>query len=442
MIVPKKFRPVKTFRNQSIILFLTGALFLASQAGLSQTPVGGILNGNIIMQSNIRSVLLYKDGFEMGTPVMRLNSGEKLKLTFDDLDADLKSYKYTIVHCESDWSVSSDLQPRDYIDGYEEDNIDDFAYSFNTTVRYTHYSLAFPTQNLRPKISGNYLVRVYTEDPADPSFSWRFMVLETCPIGIEGQVHQANSISDRLSKQQIDFTIHFNGMQIDNPGRNLKIVITQNDRQDNPIRNIQPSFTKGESMEFTNNDAITFDAGNEFRSFDIKSLVYQTERIKTIRRDEKGFEVILLNDANRMLKNYSTEKEINGRMLIKSDDHARDSEVEADYAWVTFTLPYFPKLANGDVFLLGALTDWQLNESSKLNYDYEQKCYTGKLMLKQGHYDYLYLLVNSRTGHPEFSMTEGNHWETENEYTIWVYYRSGGDLYDRLLALQNLNMIR
>jgi hypothetical protein len=267
-------------------------------------------------------------------------------------------------------------------------------------------------------------------------------VFETSPIGIEGKVHQANSISDRLSKQQIDFTVHFNGMQIDNPGRNLKIVITQNDRQDNPVRNIQPSFTKGESMEFTNNDAITFDAGNEYRSFDIKSLVYQTERIKTIRRDEKGFEVILLNDANRMLKNYSTEKEINGRMLIKSDDHARDSEVEADYAWVTFTLPYFPKLANGDVFLLGALTDWQLNEGGKLNYDYEQKCYTGKLMLKQGHYDYLYLFVNSRTGHPEFSMTEGNHWETENEYTIWVYYRSGGDLYDRLLALQNLNMIR
>ena len=398
-------------------------------------------NDNLILKPNIKTVLFYKDGFELATPVLILNSPEKIKLSFDDLDADLKPYKFTIMHCESDWMPSTELQPIDYIDGYNEDNIDDFSYSFNTTVHYTHYSLIFPSANLKPKISGNYIIKVYISDPSEAIFTWRFMVLESTPLGISGNVHQANNIADRLTKQQIDFNINYNGMRVDNPGQNIKVVITQNERQDNSLRNIQPSFARGESLEYSNNDAISFDGGNEFRSFDTKSLIYQTERIRTIQRDESGIHVDLLNDTRRTFKNYATEKDINGRKLIKSEDHAQNSDIEADYAWVSFTLPYQAMLGNGEIFLMGALTDWQLNENSRMTYNFEQKSYVMRLLLKQGHYDYLYLFIDKISNQPDISLIEGSHWETENEYTIWVYYRSGGDLYDRLVGLQNLNSI-
>ena len=409
--------------------------------GFSANPIPDPANGNMILKLNIKTVLLFKEGFELAAPVMRLKSEDKLKLTFDDLDADLKHYKFTILHCQSDWTTSSDLQSIDYIEGYNEDNIDDFAYSFNTTVHYTHYSLIFPTPGLKPKLSGNYILKVYIDDPADPVFSWRFMVFETSLLGVVGNIHQANNISDRLAKQQIEFTIHYNGMQVDNPGRNIKVVITQNDCQDNALRNVQPSFTRGESLEYSNNDAISFDGGNEFRSFDIKSLIYQTERIRTIQHDDKGIQVRLLDDTRRTFKNYSSEKDINGRKLIKNEDHAQNSEIEADYAWVYFTLPYQAMLSNGQIYLLGALTDWQLNENSLMSYNFEQKCYVRKLFLKQGHYDYLYLFKDKITNRSEISFIEGTHWETENEYTIWIYYQASGDLYDRLLAVQNLNSI-
>jgi hypothetical protein len=416
----------------AVVVLILSAPFVSGQV-----PV----KGNTVERPNIKTVQFFKEGFEMGTPVMKLNSTDKLKLVFDDLDADLKPYKFTIVHCEADWTVSSDLFPRDYIEGFDEDNIDGFSYSFNTAVRYTHYSLVFPTQNLKPKLSGNYFIIVYTDDSGDPVFTWRFMVCENSPLAVEGQVHQANSISDRNSKQQIDFTIHYNGAQIDNPARSLKIVVTQNDRQDNVLSNIQPSFSRSETLDYTNNDAISFDGGNEFRAFDIKSLVYQTERIKKIEHTAEGYDVTLLDDAKRTLKNYASDKDINGRKLIKSDDNVRNSEIEADYAWVSFTLPFTPELANGQLYLLGALTDWQLDENSKMTYDYEKKSYVKKLLLKQGYYNYLYLFRNRSTNKSEIFWVEGNHWETENEYTIWVYYRGGADLYDRLLAIQNLNSI-
>ena len=319
--------------------------------GFSANPLPNPVKENLVFKPNIKTVLLFKEGFELAAPVMRLNSPDKIKLTFDDLDADLKQYKFTILHCQSDWTLSSDLKQIDYIDGYYEDNIDDFTYSFNTTVNYTHYSLTFPTPNLKPRISGNYIIKVYLDDPADPLFSWRFMVFETSSMGVIGNVHQTNNISDRLSKQQIEFTIHYNGMQIDNPSRNIKVVITQNDRVDNALMNLQASFTKGESSEYSNNDEISFDGGNEFRSFDIKSLIYQTERIKTIQRDDKAIHVNLLNDTRRTFKNYASEKDINGRKLIKSDDHAQNSEIEADYVWVDFTLPYEAILRNGQIYL-------------------------------------------------------------------------------------------
>jgi hypothetical protein len=422
------------------LVFLSFFLATGMMSLLAQVPER-LPNENRVYGNKIKTVLLYKEGFEMSAPVMNLNSGEHLRLSFDELDPDLKRFRYTIRHCEADWTTSSELVVSDYIDGFQDDAINDFAYSYNTTANYIHYSLVFPTSNLRPKISGNYIIIVFQDDPDNVVLTWRFMAVENSALSVTANARQANNVSDRFTRQQVDFTIEYNGMTINDPTREIKIVITQNDRWDNAVRGLTPRFVRGTSLDYTDEPQSLFNGGNEFRSFDIKSLLYQSERIRKIDYDKSGYNVYLLDDQRRTFKNYVTDKEINGRKLIKNEEHAQNSDIEADYAYVHFFLPFEMPLSNGQIHILGAVTDWQVNDSSRMNYDFQRKGYEKTLYVKQGYYNYLYIFKDNRTGRSDESLIEGNHWETENEYTIWVYFHPTGTQYDRLIAAQDLNTI-
>jgi hypothetical protein len=294
---------------------------------------------------------------------------------------------------------------------------------------------------MKPALSGNYIFKVYLDDPSNVAFTWRFSVFEKSNAGITGQINQASNISDRDSRQEVDFTVHFNGMQIPDPDHEINVIITQNDRWDNAI-NAKPKFMRGDELDFNYDERNTFNGGNEFRAFDTKSLMYQSERIQKLDYDSAGYEVILLDDQKRTTKNYVTDKDLNGRKYIKNEEHAQNSDIEADYTWVHFFIPCYPPIPGGLAYILGALTDWQLNDGSRMTYNSTRKGYEKNLLLKQGYYNYLYVVKDLRTGKADESAIEGNHWETENEYTIWVYFHETGGLYDRLIAVQNINSIR
>lgn len=327
----------------------------------------------------------------------------------------------------------------EYIDGFQDDEIDDFGYSYNTKTNYTHYSLVFPTQNLRPKLSGNYIIIVYLDDPSNVILTWRFMVVENTGLSVAANVHGANNVADRFTRQQLDFTLDYGGMTINEPEREIKILITQNDRTDNELSGLMPRFARGSTLDFTDEPQCIFDGGNEFRAFDTRSLLAQSERIKKIVTDINKYDVYLLDDLPRPFKNYATDKDIDGRMLIKNQDHATNSDIEADYAYVHFFLPFAAPLNNGGIYILGAVTDWQVNDSSRMNYNYQRRGYEKTLFLKQGYYNYIYVIKENKTGKTDASLIEGNHFETENEYTIWVYYHPVSAQYDRLIAVQDIN---
>jgi hypothetical protein len=406
------------------------------------TNAQNLANDNSVYKSFIKTVLFYKSGFEMSAPIITLNSNEKLELSFDDLESDLKRYKYTIIHCESDWKTSGNLVTSDYIGGINEENLDQFSYSSNTTVPYIHFTFKFPSDNLRPKISGNYILEVYIDDPSDVAFTRRFMVLEPTPVGITGEVHQASGLSEKFTSQEVDFEVRLNGLRVADPSREIKVMITQNDRWDNAISNLKPRFLRGEVLDYNYDVGNSFKGGNEYRYFDIKSLRNQSERVLKIDYDKEGYKVYLMDDKRRTLKNYVSDKDINGRKMIKSDDNAQNNDIEADYAWVFFSLPLEEPVTTGQIYLVGALTDWQLDENSKLTYNTAAKVYSTVLLLKQGFYNYLYILKDFRTSCSDEAFIEGSHWETENVYTIYIYYHEMGGLYDRLIALQNLSSVR
>ncbi|MCX6283374.1 MAG: DUF5103 domain-containing protein [Bacteroidetes bacterium] len=423
-------------RNISFFLIPS---FLAISGSICHA--GGFPNENVTYDPGIHTVQLYKQGFELSSPIFQLNSTEKLALDFDDLDVQSKAYKYTIRHCEADWTTSSELSPSEYISGYTEENINDFQYSINTTIRYVHYSANFPSTNMAPKISGNYLLIVYDDDPANPVFTRRFMVVEVSNITIEGSVQQGSKTDEHLTKQQIDFVVRLNGFRVTDLKRELKVVVQQDDRWDNALVNIYPRFVRGDELDYRYDENNVFNGGSPYRNFDIKSLIYQTERIDKIFYDTVN-QVLLLEDKPRTYKNYVYNKDIGGRYLIKNEVNATNLNIESDYALVHFFLPFPVKFTDGDFYLIGALTNWRMDAQSRLHFNDTARRYEISLFVKQGYYNYIYVILKKGKTVGDESLVEGNHWETPHMYTVYVYYRPGAAQCDKLIAVQNINSIQ
>ena len=395
-------------------------------------------NENTILSPTIKTVLLFKTGFELSAPVYKLNSDESLVLSFDDLSPDLKRYQYTIVHCQADWTVTEGLLVMEYIDGREEEEIEKFEYSFNTTVPYIHYSTPIPGKYLKPKISGNYLVKVYIDDPEKPVLIWRFMAVESSPVSIEVTIDQAERMEDRYSKQQVNLKVNTEGMSLSTPSKEIMPVVIQNDCWDDALYITRPKAIRGTVLDYTYDDNNVFNGGNEFRSFDLKSLQYQSVRVRKIEYDT-AWQVYLVDDASRATKNYVSDPDINGRRLIKNEENTQNSDIEADYVKVHFYLLPSMSWPGTTVYLFGALTNWQLSDASKMKYNPFTKKYELTLYLKQGYYDYMYLMPDAGSAFGNPSYIEGNHWETENQYMVLIYLKELSGYYDRLVGVSEVN---
>ncbi len=390
----------------------------------------------------IKTVVLCKDGFALSPPVIQLGTDEKLKLSFDEFGSEYKSYKYTIIHCNANWKPS-DLMPSEYIDGFTEDNISTYTASFNTLQNYYHYDLTFPTENLKPTLSGNYILKVYKDEDTDDNlaFTRRFMIYDS-KVTLTAQVKRATVIADMNSKQEVDFSINLGTYSISNPYSDLKVVITQNDRWDNAITDLQPKYVKDKLLDYNYTDGNTFNGGNEFRHFDIKSLQFISDRLSKITTDSLGYKVILQPDARRSFTVYSSMVDINGRKLIKTDETIKNSDIEGEYAWVHFSLPYYESISTGNIYIFGALTDWHFQKQAIMTYNSKTAEFEGSLYLKQGYYNYEYVLLKNNETIGDETFMEGNHYETENDYTIYVYNQEQGTTYDKLIAIKHLNSVR
>ncbi|MCX6231904.1 MAG: DUF5103 domain-containing protein [Bacteroidetes bacterium] len=402
-----------------------------------EIPVIPVIEDSI-NDENIQTVLIHKTGWEMAIPIISLNTDETISLSFDEFGEDVRRYKYTLLQCDADWKPS-ELPQNQYLDGFYEDNITDFKLSVNTIQTYIHYNLIFPKETMKITKSGNYIIRIYNENnPDNTLIIKRFFVMEQ-KVNINGKIKDATLLNDKKYKQEVDFNIVCNNFNINNPSQNLKVKIFQNMRPDNAICNLKPHLVKGNELDYDYEEGNTFNGCNEYRNFDIKSLKYNSMRINHIAYEDRANQVYLHNDIARRFKVYKTEDDINGKRVIKVDN-TKDSEVEADYTYVHFSLPYDIPTVEGYIFIYGALTNWKLDDDSKMTYNYKNRAYEGSVYVKQGYYNYMYILQ-----HPDKKLddtfVEGNHAETENDYFIFVYYRQNGEQYDKLIGFRQLNSI-
>lgn len=388
---------------------------------------------------SIRTVQLYEKSFEMGLPMMRLGTDDRLKLAFDDLDLEVKNVSYTIIHCNSSWEPT-DISPSEYIDGYSEDVISDYSYSFNTKVRYIHYNLIFPTDVMKIKISGNYVIKVYHEnDPENLLLTKRFMVLNE-KVMVKADAKQATLVRYRASRQEVDVAVNVEPLKITDIFSDIKMVIMQNGRWDNAIKNLKPLFVNGPELIYDHDEDNTFIAGNEFRYFDITSLRFQSERVNDIIQSKDSTTVLLTNEERRSSKRFFSQRDINGSYVIRIQE-GRDPDKDADYVNVRFVLPASTPFQEGDPYIFGQLSDWKTKPEFKMKYDTEKQAYIATVLMKQGYYNYQLVLADDK-GNLDVSVIEGSHSEAENQYYIFVYYRAMGTSYEQLAGFSAVNALR
>ena len=418
---------------------LTGAFiavcpfFLASQ------------NIDTIFSETITSVQLRSNGdLRSGNLPITSLSGGNLTLNFDDWNATFSNFSYTIEQCDRDWKPTR-LEKIEYLDGLQEDRILDFKNSQATNIPYVNYQLTIPNQTVRWNKSGNYLLKVFEDNSEKtPILTRRFIVFE--PILTPSPEFQIPVGWKFNSSHELDFRLEAKNFRISNPVNELRATIIQNGRWDRAKQNVKPSFVVGDQINFDYQDSLVWQAGKEWRYVDVRSTRFRSERIQTIINGEETWEFLMRPDLDRSREPYLIYPDLNGGYFIETQDLRNQGggspRTQADYVNLFMALKYKEPIPDADVYVFGQLTDWKIDERFKLDYDEKRLEYTGEIRLKQGFYNYSYAVVPKKTQIPDFSMLEGDWYETENEYHIVIYYRSFGARFDRVIGYQKVNSSR
>ncbi len=388
-----------------------------------------------VISPEIHTIQVNVNGNPSLNPVLRLNSGDAIYISFDRIgENSYDRLRYRILHCDAYWLPSRGISDIDYLDGFNDNLIEDYNPSVNTTVDYTHFSLSIPNKDAGVKLSGNYAVEVYEEGMPDKVlFTACFSVVDPMlSIGIT--ISSNTDIDFNRHHQQLSFTLHHQTLNIRDPRNDLFVFAQQNNRLDNERKNIKPTYINPNKLIYEHNKELIFEAGNEYRRFETSSYRYNGMNVAHIEYVRPGYEMDIVTDKVKANRSYSYDQDQNGRFYIRSNE-TELSDTEADYFTTNFSLAMDSPL-NEDIYINGAFTNNTFSDMYKMKYDFNKKEYRLSLLLKQGLYNYQYLVKDGN----KFSTakTEGNYFETENEYTVYVYYRPTGQRYDSLIGVQTL----
>lgn len=418
------------FRYLSVVFFLY--LFfcpaLAEQPHVFSYRTAGIDDRVHSLQVESSRGFLYP-------PVINLGEEDYIVISFDLFGDNQQDLYYRIIHCNANW-VPSQLSTLEYMDGFDVQELNDWAYSFNTHRSYVNYRLELPNENVSFKVSGNYVVEVFPQNRMEEP------VLYACFSVSEEAVRvscEANSRTDRGyggEFQQVSFRIARQNYDIVNPAGDLKIYVMQNNRLDNMAFVSRPQYFNNNEIVYEHDSNLIFEAGNEYRRFEMVDTRYKGMHVNRLAYFDPYYHAVLELDRPRAEMNYAYDETQHGKFYVRETDFEEESSTQADYFVVHFTLDtHGMLLPDGDIYIDGELAENRFDESNRMLLNPETNMYEKIMMLKQGSYNYQYLFVPRGESKGLSGVIEGNKYQTSNEYRVNVYHRRQGERYDRLIGM-------
>ena len=412
-------------------------LFLLLVAGSPLRPLAQDEN----RLPNIQGIVLCQSGNPTGYPIINLGNTNTLSLEFDDLEGGIKNYSYTYQLCNADWTPAQ-LSYFDFIQGFTSNRLMNYKMSSIAATPYTHYALVFPESSFLPTKSGNYLLKVFLDgDTSRLAFSRRILVVDN-KVNITMAMQQPYSAEKIRTHQKLQFSVNTSALQIVNPERQIQVTVLKNYRWDVPVTGAQPSFIRGNMYEYNGEQDFVIPAGKEYRWIDLTSFRFVSDRVKSIDQNAAPFKVYAMVDMERLNTEYLPYQDYNGFFFIKASEQITPS-FQGDYGMVHFVYQNEDKTAFPDrnVYIVGQFNNYNCDAHSLLRYNADSGYYEINILLKQGYYNYIYVTkpIDSPSAPDDASVTEGDYWETENDYSVLVYYRSLNNRYDELVGCKTIN---
>ena len=369
-------------------------------------------------------------------PILKLGDG--FQLQFDDLFGNEANYYYEIIHCDYNWNPSG-ISKNEYLQGFDNQRIQDYTNSFNTLQIYSHYKLAIPNQFTQQlKISGNYMIKVLDENK-EVVFSRKLILFEdlaTVPI----QVKRARTVANIGMKHNLDFTIKSSTITFQNPLKNVKVLLLQNGQLNSGIKNIIPQYTIGNDLIYKYDTQTQFWAGNEFLYFENKDIRSASNNVARIDAKTAVYGSYLYTSAARENFPYSYSQDINGDFVV-NNINAANGEIEADYAWVYFSLSAPTFRLKKNIYVGGMFNNYNLTPEYKMDYNPKKGIYEKAILIKQGFTNFKYIIADDKGVIDDENAIDGNFYQTENDYTILVYYKESIGRYDRVIGKGTANSL-
>lgn len=408
--------------------------FMAIGSITAQTYVTGSRN------QSIKTVLVHPVNDWKVAPVINLSGDDKIKVSFDELSHDYKRYAYRLIHCDRNWKRSN-LNLLEYMEGFQENDFEAYGTSLNTLTNYTHYSFTLPNEQVSIKLSGNFAVEVIDRDDSKKVILTACFSVVDSKTTIQGLITANTDLDTEQYHQQVQFTVHPLGWIIQQPESEISTRISQNQLGLKAVNDLVPDQIHPDKLVYEHNRKLVFDAGNEFRRFEITSFKHAGIGINRIEFFAPYYNAELFEAKVRTM-GYVFDKDQNGRFLVRNTDYA-SNETHSDYFLVHFSFPMDLPVKDATLYLNGDLVENKLDENSRMVYNSERKAYEKTLFLKQGSYNYNYVVVSStesqQSDRYSSRKTEGTYWQTENEYQIYVYYKPMGSKYDQLIGFTTLH---
>ena len=369
-------------------------------------------------------------------PIFQL--GESFEFQFDDLFGNEADYYYEITHCDYNW-IPTDIPKNEYLSGFDSQKIQEYVNSFNTLQIFSHYRLSLPNNYSKILLSGNYVLTILNSDKE--IVLKRYFILYENMVSVPLKIRRPRTVKNIYSKHNLNFEINGGDqIQFQNPTQNLKVVLLQNGNFNTAIKNIVPQYNIGNVFVYKYDQETQFWAGNEFLNFDSKDIKNANNYVSFVNSDNDIYNTHLYLNNSKSSFPYSNYSDLNGNFSIRKLD-GENNTIEADYSWVYFSLSAPLANPNSSIYIVGMFNNYSTAPEYKMDFNTEKGLYEKAILIKQGFTNYQYVTVNSKGFIDSENAIDGNFYQTENDYTVLVYYKGNTDRYVRAIGKGSANSL-